>query len=238
MRKKKMLAVIVVAMSVMMAATACGSKDSTKAETKQETTEKTSATDAASGKVEGTKESVESEDSEEASDDEEETTAETEQNTSGASGNIDSGVFTSASGKYQITPPSGWSVDQDGDESVAAFTSPDGNDILEVTYVEGDDANDAREVYPETMEEYKDLIDRGEDMEFVRYDVQNGSDGSQTFRYAIRYNDPSDGVYYYAIAGSYNAATKTYLSASGTVESSDSAVENQIEAALDTLKLK
>ena len=75
-------------------------------------------------------------------------------------------------------------------------------------------------------------------MEFVRYDVKNGSDGSQTFRYALRYKTPQDGVRYYAISGSYNAATKTYISAAGTIGSTDSGVEGQIEAALDSLKLK
>ena len=75
-------------------------------------------------------------------------------------------------------------------------------------------------------------------MELVRYNVENGSDGSQTFSYAIRYKNPQDGVRYYAISGTYNAAAKKYISAAGTVESPDSAVEGQIEAALDTLKLK
>ncbi len=151
---------------------------------------------------------------------------------------MSSGIFTSKSGKYQITPPQGWTIEDDGDESSVAFTSPNGSDMLEVVYVEGDDADGAREIYPDTMEEYKEFVSRGEDMEFVRYNVENGSDGSQTFRYAIRYKTAQDGVRYYAISGSYNAATKKYISAAGTVESPDSAVEGQIEAALDTLKLK
>ena len=75
-------------------------------------------------------------------------------------------------------------------------------------------------------------------MEFVRYDVKNGSGGSQTFRYAIRYKNPEDGVRYYAISGSYDAAAKKYISAAGTVMSQGSEAESQIEAALDSLKLK
>ena len=228
MRKNKLLAVIAVAMAVMMASTACGSKDNSNSGTKQESSAEANATET---KAEAA--TVESE-----TDDQEEETTETVQNTASGAGNITSGVFTSVSGKYQITPPQGWSVDEEGDESEVAFTSPDGNDMLEVTYVEGDDADGAREVYPDTQEEYKKLISRGEDMEFVRYDVKNGSDGSQTFRYAIRYKNPEDGVLYYAISGSYDAATKKYISAAGTIMTQGSDAEKQIEASLDSLKLK
>lgn len=240
MRKNKMLAGIVIAIAVMMTATACG-KDNTKADTtadtKQETqteteTEETTAVNAEV--TDSTEETSEEEDTSEA----EEETSQTEPITANDAGNIQSGLFTSASGKYEIMSPTGWSLDEDGDESVVTFTSPNGNDYLEVTYVQGDDADGAREVYPDTMDEYKSLISRGEDMEFVRYNVENGSDGSQTFRYAIRYTTPSDGVRYYAVSGSYNAATKTYISAAGTIESEDSSVEGQVEAALESLKLK
>jgi hypothetical protein len=230
MRRKNLLAVIALAMTVMVAATACGSKNNTK---QQESTKEAAATVASSEtKEEG---SDASEDTKEA--ESEETTAYV-QKTSADAGSITSGVFTSVSGKYEITPPSGWSVDEDGDESVASFTSPSGSDIVEVTYVEGDDADGAREVYPATMEEYKKLVDRGEDMEFVRYNIENGKNGSQKFDYAIRYKTPQDGVRYFAISGSYDAATKKYLSASGTVESEDKAVIDQVEASLKTLKLK
>lgn len=231
MRRKNLLAVIAVAMTVMMAATACGAKDNTK---QQESSKEVAATAAAESKAEETKVS----DSEDPDEEESEETTAYVQRTAADSGSITSGVFTSKSGKYQITPPSGWSVDEDGDESIAAFTSPSGNDILEVTYVEGEDADGAREVYPDTMEEYKKLVSRGDDMEFVRYEVKNGDNGSQTFRYAIRYANPEDGIRYYAISGSYDAATKKYISAAGSVESEDKAVIDQIEAALDTLKLK
>lgn len=230
MRKNKMLAVIAIAMAVMMAATGCGSKDNGKS-----TQDNPTEVSAAETKVAGTDETTLGEDE---SDSEEDGTDETTETTASDAGNLSSGVFTSKSGKYQITPPEGWTIEDDGDESSVAFTSPNGNDLLEVVYVEGDDADGAREVYPATMEEYKEFVSRGEDMEFVRYNVENGSDGSQTFRYAIRYKTNEDGVRYYAISGSYNAATKKYISAAGTVESPDSAVEGQIEAALDTLKLK
>lgn len=229
MRKNNLLAVIAVAMAVMMTAAACGSKDNTNTEADQESSAEANAAEAT-----GTEE-TDAED--EFSDDEGEDAAEATENTSSDAGNLVSGVFVSVSGKYQITPPEGWTIEDDGDESVVAFASPDGSDILEVTYVEGDEADGAREVYPDTMEEYKEYISRGEDIEFVLYNVENTSDGSQTFRYAIRYNDPEDGVRYYAVSGSYNAATKKYISAAGTIESADSGVEDQIEAALDSLTL-
>ncbi|SET93004.1 hypothetical protein [Lacrimispora sphenoides] len=230
MRKNKMLAVIAIAMAVMMAATGCGSKDNGKSSQDNPT-----EVSAAETKVAGTDETTLGEDE---SDSEEDGTDETTETTASDAGDLTSGVFTSKSGKYQITPPQGWTIEDDGDESSVAFTSPNGNDLLEVVYVEGEDADGAREVYPATMEEYKEFVSRGEDMEFVRYNVENGSDGSQTFRYAIRYKTNQDGVRYYAISGSYNAATKKYISAAGTIESPDTAVEGQIEAALDTLKLK
>ena len=239
MRKNKIFAGIVIAMAVMMSATACG-KNNTKADTKQDTKQETQAeagseeTTAVNADVTGS--GQETQVGEETS--EEEETKETQPITANDAGDIKEGLFTSKSGKYEIMPPKGWSLDEDGDESVVAITSPNGEDYLEVTYVQGDDADGAREVYPATMDEYKKLISRGEDMEFVRYDVKNSSDGSQTFRYALRYKTPQDGVRYYAISGSYNAATKTYISAAGTIASTDSGVEEQIEAALDSLKLK
>ena len=239
MRKNKIFAGIVIAMAVMMTATACG-KNNTKADSKQETKQETQAeagseeTTAVNADVTGS--GQETPEGEETSQEEE--TKETQPITANDAGNIKEGLFTSKSGKYEIMPPKGWSLDEDGDESVVAITSPNGEDYLEVTYVQGDDADGAREVYPATMDEYKKLISRGEDMEFVRYDVKNSSDGSQTFRYALRYKTPQDGVRYYAISGSYNAATKTYISAAGTIASTESGVEEQIEAALDSLKLK
>ncbi len=233
MRKNKILAGILIAMTVMMTATACG-KNNTKAESTQETKQQAEATTAVNAEVASSgEETSEGEDTSE-----EEETKETQPITANDAGDIKEGLFTSKSGKYQIMPPKGWSLDEDGDESVVAISSPNGEDYLEVTYVQGDDADGAREVYPATMDEYKKLISRGEDMEFVRYDVKDGSDGSQTFRYALRYKTPQDGVRYYAISGSYNAATKTYISAAGTIGSTDSGVEGQIEAALDSLKLK
>lgn len=237
MRKNKILAGILIAMTVMITATACG-KNNTKAESTQETKQQAEASTEATTAVNAEVASSEQETSEGVDASEEEETKETQPLTANDAGDIKEGLFTSKSGKYQILPPKGWSLDEDGDESVVAISSPNGQDYLEVTYVQGDDADGAREVYPDTMDEYKKLISRGEDMEFVRYDVKNGSDGSQTFRYALRYKAPQDGVRYYAISGSYNAATKTYISAAGTIGSTDSGVEEQIEAALDSLKLK
>lgn len=244
MRKNKLLAVITVAMAVMMASAGCGSKDNGNSGTTQESSAEANAAGATDAKAEtatvesGSEGSGTTGTATDESDGQEDETTETVQNTSSDAGNITSGVFTSVSGKYQITPPKGWSVDEDGDENEVAFTSPDGNDMLEVTYVEGDDADGAREVYPATQDEYKKLISRGEDMEFVRYDVKDGKGGSQTFRYAIRYKNPVDGVRYYAISGSYDAAAKKYISAAGTVMSQGSEAESQMEAALDSLKLK
>nr|WP_288825113.1 hypothetical protein [uncultured Clostridium sp.] len=235
MRKNKIFAGIVIAMAVMMSATACG-KNNTKADTKQETQAVAGSEETTAVNADVTGNDQETQEGEETS--EEEETKETQPITANDAGEIKEGLFTSKSGKYEIMPPKGWSLDEDGDESVVAITSPNGEDYLEVTYVQGEDADGAREVYPATMDEYKKLISRGEDMEFVRYDVKNSSDGSQTFRYALRYKTPQDGVRYYAISGSYNAATKTYISAAGTIASTDSGVEEQIEAALDSLKLK
>lgn len=235
MRKNKIFAGIVIAMAVMMTATACG-KNNTKADTKQETQAVAGSEETTAVNAEVTGTDQETQEGEETS--EEEETKETQPITANDAGDIKEGLFTSKSGKYEIMPPKGWSLDEDGDESVVAITSPNGEDYLEVTYVQGEDADGAREVYPATMDEYKKLISRGEDMEFVRYDVKNSSDGSQTFRYALRYKTPQDGVRYYAISGSYNSATKTYISAAGTIASTDSGVEEQIEAALDSLKLK
>ncbi len=233
MRKNKILAAMVVAMAVMMAASACGSKDNTKAgtETSSEagSQDTTGGSEEETGSEEGTEVNGKVEEGTEAS-----------ESPKGApeAGTLDAGVFTSKSGKYQITPPQGWIIDEDSDESVASFASPNGSDSIEIVYVEGDDAGEAREVYPDTMEEYKEQINRGEDMEFVSYKVENGSNGSQTFRYAIRYKTPDDGLRYYAISGSYDAAAKKYISAAGTIESEGSDIEGQVEAALDTLKLK
>ncbi|MFT4106135.1 MAG: PsbP-related protein [Lacrimispora sp.] len=235
MRKNKLLAAVVVSMAVMMAASACGSKDNTKAGTETETSTEAGSQGTAKGSEEETGTEVSGEESE--GEDAEASATEAPKGAPEA-GSLDAGVFTSKSGKYQITPPQGWIINEESDENLAVFISPNDSDFLEVTYVEGDDAGDAREVYPDTMEEYKAQISRGEDMEFVRYNVENGSDGSQTFRYAIRYKTPDDGVRYYAISGSYDAAAKKYISAAGTIESEGSDVENQIEAALDSLKLK
>ncbi|WP_124065601.1 hypothetical protein [Clostridium sp. E02] len=233
MRKNKLLTGIVIAMAVMAATTACGSKDNKKTDTTKDTDTKVSMAETTVADTETSESDEADNESDEANE-----SSQSEQKTSSDAGKIASGVFTSVSGKYEITPPAGWTLDNDGDESVVAFTSPDGNDVLEVTYAAGEEADGAREEYPDTKEEYKKLINRGEDMEFVRYNVKNGADGSQTFRYAIRYKTPDDGVRYFAISGSYDATAKTYLSATGTIESSDTGVEDQIEAALDTLKLK
>lgn len=235
MRKNKLLAAMVISMAVMMAASACGSKDNTKAGTETETSSEAGSQDTTGGSEEETGSEVSGEESE--TEDAEASATEAPKAAPDA-GTLDAGVFTSKSGKYQITPPQGWIIDEDSDESVAVFTSPNGSDSLEVIFVEGDDAEDSRENYPDTMEEYKEQINRGEDMEFVRYNVENGSNGSQTFRYSIRYKTPDDGVRYYAISGSYDAAAKKYISAAGTIESEGSDVESQIEAALDSLKLK
>lgn len=236
MKKNNMLAVLTIAMAVSIAATACGSKDNTKT-TKAEQEISAEAGTTAKG-TEADKTAKETEENQASSEGTEAETSEEAVETTVAVGDLAAGVFTPKSGKYQITLPNGWTVDDDSDESIIAFTSPNGNDLLEVTYVEGDDANDEREVYPDTKEEYEDLVSRGEDMEFVRYDVKNGSNGSQTFRYAIRYKNAEEGTRYYAVSGSYDAAAKKYILASGTIESEGSEVEGQIEAALDSLKLK
>lgn len=230
MRKNYKIAVLTMAAAVMMAATACGSKDSgstTAVETTAETTT-AEATTEESTEAE-TEESTEGEDSSEEAGEAAETPD---------VGTMDAGVFKNTSGTYEIKIPDGWNVDEGSDEGLIVFTSKDGSDFLEITYVEGDDADGAREVYPDTVEEYKQLVSRGEDMEFVRYEVKNGDNGSQTFRYAIRYSNPEDGVRYYAVSGSYDGAAKKYVCAAGTVESEGTDAETAIESALDSLSIK
>lgn len=230
MRKNYKIAVMTMALAVMMAATACGSKDNgstTAAETAAETTTAEAASEEST--EEETEETTENEESSKAA----EETAETPD-----VGTMDAGVFKSTSGTYQITIPDGWAVDEGSDDELVVFASKDGSDFLEITYVEGDDADGAREVYPATVDEYKELVSRGEDIEFVRYDVKNGDNGSQTFRYAIRYSNPEDGIRYYAVSGSYDAAAKKYVCAAGTVESEGADAETLIETALDSLSIK
>ena len=149
MRKNKMLAVIAIAMAVMMAATACGSKDNQS--TKPDVSTEAGTAETTKGTTDETKSSGETTVSEEDSEGGETATEDAKKAASDA-GSISSGVFTSKSGKYQITPPQGWTIEEDGDESAVAFSSPNGSDLLEVTYVEGDEADSAREVYPNTME--------------------------------------------------------------------------------------
>lgn len=224
MRKNIKIAAMTVAMAMMMAITACGSKDNTD-KTQEAQTESTEASQA---------EETQEEESEEET---EEETEETEEPSAPEAGSIEAGQFRSASGKYQITLPEGWVIDPDSDGEVAVFYSQDQSDMLEITYIEGGDAEEAREVYPESVEEYKGMVSREQDMEFVRYEVKNGDNGSQTFRYAVRYSNPEDGICYRAVSGSYDAASKKYICGVGTAESQSSEAEVLIETALGTLKL-
>lgn len=231
MRKNYKIAVLTMAMAVMMAATACSSKDNTEttaaettAETRAETTKAGDTTTAQAGATE----KAEDESKKEA----DESGAEAE---APEAGSVEGGVFKSAAGAYQITPPEGWTIDGDSDESVAVFTSKEGNGFLEITYAEGEEADGAREVYPDTVEEYKDRVSRGEDMEFVRYEVKNGDNGSQIFRYGIRYTNPEDGIHYYAVSGSYDGAAKKYIMAAGTLEAEGEDLRAAVEKSLDSL---
>lgn len=228
MRKNSKIAAMTMAVVVMMAITACGSKDNTS---------QTQETQAESTEASETEETQEEEGEENLEESEEETEGETAEPSAPQAGSIEAGLFRSASGKYQITLPEGWTIDEGSDEEVAVFFSPDQSDMLEITYVEGEDADGAREIYPESVDEYKEMVSRGQDMEFVRYEVKNGSDGSQTFRYAIRYSNPEDGVYYCTVSGSYDAAAKKYICAVGTAEAQGSEGEMLLETALGTLKL-
>ena len=231
--KRNMWIAVALAVVVILAAFAGTFKNQAKSGTEAETSSETSAKERTQQASQTEDIDPDSEETEEESLEEDtESQDDTAEKTGSEAGSIASGVFQSASGKYQIVPPQGWIIEGDSDENVVTFLSPDGRDVLEVVYAEGADADSEREIYPDTMEEYAQLIGRGEEMEFTRYQVENSGDGSQTFRYAIRYTG-QDGVRYYAVAGSYRTASRKYLRAEGTIETEGGEAESRIDAALD-----
>lgn len=118
------------------------------------------------------------------------------------------------------------------------FLSASGDDMLEIMTISGSSADSIREIYPDTAEEYKNMVSRGDDMKILSYDVKTKDDGSQTFQYSMKYTNPNDGIHYLAESGSYDAAKQTYSCATGTVMSTDEAVSKQVEEAVKSFKIK
>lgn len=233
MRKNSRIITLAVAAAVMMAVTACGSKDkaettaSTEAATEAVTT--TAAVETTSSEAESTEEEDQTDEAEEAA----------EETTASAVGEIGSdGVFKAANGKFEIKVPAGWTIDEGSDDEYVTFLSANGDDMLEIMTISGSSADSNREIYPDTAEEYKNMVSRGDGMEILSYDVKTKDDGSQTFQYSMRYTNPSDGIHYLAESGAYDAAKQTYSCATGTVMSADEAVSKQIEEAVKSFKIK
>lgn len=238
MRKNSRIITLAVAAAVMMAVTACGSKDKTETAVSTEATKEavttTAAAETASSEAESTKVEDQTEEGEttEAEEAAEETTV-------SAAGEIGSdGVFKAANGKFEIKVPAGWTIDEGSDNEYVTFLSANGDDMLEIMTISGSSADSVREIYPDTAEEYKKMVSRGEAMEILSYNVKTKDDGSQTFQYSMKYKNPSDGVQYLAESGIYDAAKKTYACATGTVKSTDEAVSKQIEEAVKSFKIK
>lgn len=228
MRKNSRIITLAVAAAVMMAVTACGSKDKTETTASTEATTEAVTTTAAAETSLSEAESTEAEDQteEEETDEAEEAAEET---TASASGEIGSdGVFQAANGKFEIKVPAGWTIDEGSDDEYVTFLSANGEDMLEIMTISGSSADSVREIYPDTAEEYKNMVSRGDGMEILSYDVNTKEDGSQTFQYSMKYTNPSDGIHYLAESGTYDAAKQTYSCATGTVMSTDEAVAKQI----------
>lgn len=246
MRKNNRIITLAVAAAVMMAVTACGSKDKTEtAAATEAATEATTEAAKAAATTEASSESTkagemteETEDTDEGEDTEGEDGAE-EETTASPAGEVGSeGLFQAASGKFEIRIPDGWTIDDGGDDEYVTFFSPNGEDMLEIMNLSGNAADSAHEDYPDTAEEYKKIVSRGDNMEILSYDVKTKEDGSQTFQYSIKYNNPADDVHYLAASGSYDAAKKSYIGVTGTVMSEDEGVAKQVEEAVKSFKIK
>ena len=243
MRKTKILVPLALAASVMMAVTACGSKNTkettapTEAATEAEATvAPTTAESGADISSEENKEEKEAESEDEADVTEEEITEAAE--LSAKAGSIgEDGIFTAANGMYTITPPEGWVADGESDGEYVTFYAENDEDMLELVSITGEDAAFMLEEYPETAEEYKQLVSRGGGMDILSYDVKTAEDGSQTFRYSIRYPDAGDDVHYMAVSGAYNAEAETYVCATGSILSNDEGAADKVEAAVNSFKI-
>ena len=237
MRKNSRIITLAVAAAVMMAVTACGSKDKTETTASTEATTEavtTTGTETTASEAESTEEEdqAEEEEMDEADEAAEETTA-------SAAGEIGSaGVFKAANGKFEIKVPADWTIDEGSDDEYVTFLSASGDDMLEIMTISGSSADSIREIYPDTAEEYKNMVSRGDDMKILSYDVKTKDDGSQTFQYSMKYTNPNDGIHYLAESGSYDAAKQTYSCATGTVMSTDEAVSKQVEEAVKSFKIK
>lgn len=226
MKKNRKVMLLAAAVAVMLAATGCGTKN----KGAEEETSAKAATQAQSQQATADETAVESstamsgETLEESEDEvgESVAAAETESPPVGSLGA--DGIYQSDSGRYKITLPKGWSMDGGSDKSYVTYISPSGDDTLDIVDLTGSDIDSEREEYPDTAEEYQNMVSRGDGMKILSYNVKSGDDGSQTFQYTAQYDNPDDGVYFRAVSGAYNAKKQTYICATGNVSS---AVENE-----------
>lgn len=109
---------------------------------------------------------------------------------------VPTACFMAANGKFEIKVPAGWTIDEGSDDEYVTFLSANGEDMLEIMTISGSSADSVREIYPDTAEEYKNMVSRGDGMEILSYDVNTKEDGSQTFQYSMKYTNPSDGIHY------------------------------------------
>lgn len=212
--------------AVMMMATACGGKTSSNETTADAAAETTASTTDASAADED--------------EDEDETEVETVGVTMAENAGAieDNGKFADASGKYEITLPDGWLIDKDSDDMVAVFTSPDGNDIIEITYVKGDDVSGEREVLPDDADEFEEYISRGEDtVEIVTYDIDKKDNGDESFHYAVKFTEEDSEDKYNEAIGEYNAANEEYVYANATITSSGEDIIKTVSEAMSSFKI-
>lgn len=242
MRKNSRIITLAVAAAVMMAVTACGSKDKTESTASAEAVTEAAATtetETTTSEAESAEEEDQTEEDKTEGEESEEADEAAEESTASAAGEISSdGVFKAANGKFEIKVPAGWAIDEGSDDEYVTFLSANGDDMLEVINISGSSADSIRETYPDTAEEYQKTVSRGEEMEILTYDVKTEDDGSQTFQYSIKYANPNDGIHYLAGSGSYDAVKQTYICVTGTVMSTDEGVSRQVEEAVKSFKLQ
>lgn len=239
MRRNKKVILLAGVSAFVLAATACGAKDKTGDQPSESPTQAVSSTtdsSKADTTVPTTDTMASSADPSKEESGEAATTAET---TNPPVGDLNSqGVYQSESGKYEITPPKGWNMDDSSDKSYITYVAPNGDDTVEVADVSGSDIDSEREAFPNTAEEYQKMVSRGDGMQILTYDVKTKDDGSQTFHYSAKYDKPDDGVHFRAVSGVYDASKKTYVCATGNVMSTDENEIKLVEDSVQSLKTK
>ncbi len=210
MRKNSRIITLAVAAAVMMAVTACGSKDKTETTASTEATTEAVTTTAAAETSLSEAESTEAEDQTEEGKRQMRAEEAAEETTASASGEIGSdGVFQAANGKFEIKVPAGWTIDEGSDDEYVTFLSQMGRHA-EIMTISGSSADSVREIYPDTAEEYKNMVSRGDGMEILSYDVNTKGMKPDLPVFHMKYTNPSDGIHYLAESGTYDAAKQTY----------------------------